>query len=161
MPHEQTDLAAAARAILDANLYMTLATADADGRPWPAPVYYALRGYRELIWLSSPDTAHSRNLSVRPEVGIVVFDSRTPIGTGSEVAVYMEGVGGELPDEEVEAAVAAFSARSLRHGGRAFAPADVRAPAGVRLYRATVSAYWMLDPDAVRGQGDHRIAVAL
>jgi Pyridoxamine 5'-phosphate oxidase len=32
------ELAAVAREIIDANRYMTLATADGDGRPWAAPV---------------------------------------------------------------------------------------------------------------------------
>jgi Pyridoxamine 5'-phosphate oxidase len=77
-----------ARAILDGNLYMVLATADADGRPWAAPVYFAHVDYRELLWVSAPETRHSRNLAARPELGIVVFDSSVPIYTGQ--AVYME-----------------------------------------------------------------------
>jgi hypothetical protein len=45
----QQDLGALARAIIDANLYMTLGTVDHDGRPWVAPVFYAA----VLMW-SSP-----------------------------------------------------------------------------------------------------------
>jgi hypothetical protein len=37
------DLAAHARAIIDANLYLTLGTADPDGRPWTSLVYFAPR----------------------------------------------------------------------------------------------------------------------
>ena len=48
-----------ARAIIDANRYMTLATADAAGRPWPTPVYFAPVAYRELIWVSRPEARHS------------------------------------------------------------------------------------------------------
>ena len=51
---QQPDLDAVARAILDANHYMTLGTADADGRPWVSPVFFAADGYRELYWISSP-----------------------------------------------------------------------------------------------------------
>ena len=36
------DPAGLARAILDANPYMTLGTADKSGRPWVSPVYYAM-----------------------------------------------------------------------------------------------------------------------
>ena len=36
---EERDLGAMAREIIDANLFMTLATADSDGRPWASPVY--------------------------------------------------------------------------------------------------------------------------
>ena len=38
---EEGDLGAMAREIIDANLYMTLATADSEGRPWASPVYPA------------------------------------------------------------------------------------------------------------------------
>ena len=34
----QVDLVEAARGIIDANRYMTLATADAEGEPWASPV---------------------------------------------------------------------------------------------------------------------------
>jgi nitroimidazol reductase NimA-like FMN-containing flavoprotein (pyridoxamine 5'-phosphate oxidase superfamily) len=47
------DLGAVARAIIDGNRYMVLGTADADGRPWVTPVYYAPSGYAELYWVSS------------------------------------------------------------------------------------------------------------
>ena len=38
----------AARAIVEANRFMTLATADADGVPWASPVWFAPDGEREL-----------------------------------------------------------------------------------------------------------------
>ena len=43
------DLAAHARAIIDANLYLTLGTTDADGRPWTSPVYFAPAGRLEVL----------------------------------------------------------------------------------------------------------------
>ncbi len=92
---------------------------------------------------------------------IVVFDSHAALGAGGDVAVYMEGVAGEVPEDELAGAIAAVSARSLADGARAWSVDDVRAPGGLRLYRASVSAYFMLDPAGPRGQGDHRIAVAL
>jgi hypothetical protein len=33
-----------ARGIIDANLYLVLATADGTGRPWSSPVYFAHDG---------------------------------------------------------------------------------------------------------------------
>ena len=50
-----------AREIVDANLFMTLATADSDGRPWASPVYFSPAGYREFFWISEPGARHSRN----------------------------------------------------------------------------------------------------
>jgi hypothetical protein len=35
------DAGSAAREIVDRNRYLTVATADAAGRPWPSPVWYA------------------------------------------------------------------------------------------------------------------------
>ena len=40
-PLAMDDPAAHARALIDANLYMVLGTADEDGLPWATPVYYA------------------------------------------------------------------------------------------------------------------------
>jgi hypothetical protein len=46
--NRQKDLPAIARAILDSNAYLTLATADGAGRPWASPVCYAAAGYAEF-----------------------------------------------------------------------------------------------------------------
>ena len=40
------DLADRFRRVIDANLYMTIATADEVGSPWASPVYFAHTGYR-------------------------------------------------------------------------------------------------------------------
>jgi nitroimidazol reductase NimA-like FMN-containing flavoprotein (pyridoxamine 5'-phosphate oxidase superfamily) len=53
-----TDPTATARAIIDANLYMVLGTADEAGRPWVSPVYFAHSGYNEFFWVSRPETKH-------------------------------------------------------------------------------------------------------
>ena len=140
--------AAGARTIVDANKYMVLGTADETGRPWVSPVYYAPEAYREFFWVSSPGATHSRNIAVRPEVSIVIFDSQVPIG-GAQ-AVYMSAVAEELAGADLERGIEIFSGRSLEHGAAEWTPTDVRPPAPRRLYRATVSEHSMLDP-AVRG----------
>jgi uncharacterized protein YhbP (UPF0306 family) len=145
------DLAELARKILDANLYMTLGTADESGRPWASPVYCAFDRYTEFWWVSSPDARHSRNIAVRPEVGIVVFDSQVPISTGQ--AVYMSAVAEQVTGADSERGLDVFSQRSVAHGGRIWTPEDVLGAARVRLYRATASEHWVLDPR------DERIAV--
>src|SRR5271170_5562425 len=81
----EQDLAAIARTIIDANQYMTLATADAQGQPWASPVFYATADYTEFYWISAPETTHSRNLAQRPEISIVIFDSTAPEGAGQAV----------------------------------------------------------------------------
>jgi hypothetical protein len=46
---DQQDLEAIARAIMDANQYMTLGTAGETGRPWVSPVWYALAHYPGVL----------------------------------------------------------------------------------------------------------------
>lgn len=146
-----------ARGIIDAQLYLVLATADSAGRPWSSPVYFAPAGPAEFFWVSAPDVTHSRNIAVRPEVGIVVFDSRAAIGTGQ--GVYMSAVAELVVAEgEVERGIDVFSRRSLTHGGVAWSAADVRGDTGMRLYRAVADAHWMLAKD---GRPDHRVPIEL
>src|SRR3954468_9953790 len=83
---QEKDLAGIARSIVDANRFMVLGTADASGRPWVSPVWYALLSYREYVWVSRPGARHSRNLAARPEVAIAIYDSHRP---GSWSALYM------------------------------------------------------------------------
>ncbi|WP_053846194.1 pyridoxamine 5'-phosphate oxidase family protein [Streptomyces sp. NRRL B-24085] len=144
-----------ARGIVDANRYLVLATADAEGRPWSTPVYFAHVGCREFFWVSSPDAVHSRNIAVRPQVGIAVFDSSVEIGTGQ--GVYASAVAAELVDG-AEEALEVFSRRSLGHGGRVWTLDDVRGDSGMRLYRAVAGTHSMLAKD---GRPDHRVTVDL
>ncbi len=140
---------AAARAIVDANGYMTLGTADAAGTPWVSPVWYAAASYRELFWVSRPGARHSRNIAVRPEVGVVIFDSTVPINQGE--AVYMAAAAGQVTDvDELARGMSVFSERSLAEGGRAWTPEDVGPAGRVRLYRLLASEQFVLSPDDER-----------
>jgi nitroimidazol reductase NimA-like FMN-containing flavoprotein (pyridoxamine 5'-phosphate oxidase superfamily) len=142
----ERELGALARAIVDSNMYMVLGTADQTGRPWVSPVYYASAGYREFYWVSSPEALHSRNLGARPQVSIVIFDSRAPIGSGQ--GVYISAVAEELADDDLDRGIEIFSRVSQAHGARGWKPEDVRASAPLRLYRATAAEHWVRDPDA-------------
>ena len=142
-----------AREIVEASRYLVLATADAEGRPWSTPVYFAHAGCRDFFWVSSPEAVHSRNIAVRPEVGIVVFDSSAEIGTGQ--GVYMSAVAEEVV-EGAEEVLEVYSRRTLLHGGRVWALDDVRGASGMRLYRAVAQAHSMLAKD---GRPDHRVRV--
>jgi nitroimidazol reductase NimA-like FMN-containing flavoprotein (pyridoxamine 5'-phosphate oxidase superfamily) len=152
-----TELAATAREILDGTMYMVLGTADESGRPWVSPVYFAAAGYSDFYWVSLPHAQHSRNLTGRPEVSIVVFDSGVPIGTGQ--GVYMSARAEELAGEELERGIEVFARRNEEHGGRPWSADDVTPPAPHRLYRASVDQHWMLDKE-VR-PGDRRTTVTL
>jgi Pyridoxamine 5'-phosphate oxidase len=149
----QQDLEAIAKTIIESNLYMVIGTANEAGRPWVSPVYYAPAGYTEFHWVSAPETTHSRNLASRPQVSIVIFDSRTPISTGQ--AVYMSAVAEELTGTDLDRGIGVFSDRSQAHGANEWTRTDVLPPARLRLYRASASEHFVLGPQ------DRRIAVSL
>jgi nitroimidazol reductase NimA-like FMN-containing flavoprotein (pyridoxamine 5'-phosphate oxidase superfamily) len=142
------DTRATARRIVAANMYMTLATADAAGRPWISPVWFAPLTDDELLWVSSPETRHSRNIAVRPEVAIVIFDSTVPIGDAE--ALYVEATAERLSGGDLVRAIATYSDRSQACGAQVWEPADVRPPARLCLYRATASAKSVLGPQDER-----------
>jgi hypothetical protein len=115
--------------------------------PWVTPVWYAQTGYRRFIWLSAPDRRHSRNVRARAEVSIVIFDSQVEVGSAR--AVYMSASAEELSGAELEREIAVFDAATQAQGlARRWTLEDVLAPAPYRLYRATVSQHWVLDPDS-------------
>lgn len=142
------ELRAIAESIVDANQFMTLATADAGGAPWASPVWFAPVEYREFYWVSKPEAQHSRNVSVRPQLAVVIYDSHR---TGGWNAVYMSAVAEELDD--VDAGIEIFSRRSVEHGFGPWTRDDVTPPARHRLYRAMAAERFVLDPH------DERIAV--
>ena len=140
------DLATVAREIIRSNWYLTLGTADEVGQPWVSPVYYAAEEWGRFHWVSSPEATHSRNLAARPQVSMVIFDSRVPPGAGQ--GVYMAAMAQELSDEELDHGIDVFTRSSQAHGLRAWTLGDVTSPAPHRLYRAIVSQHWVLDPGA-------------
>jgi nitroimidazol reductase NimA-like FMN-containing flavoprotein (pyridoxamine 5'-phosphate oxidase superfamily) len=132
---------------------MTLGTADETGKPWVSPVYFASEDRREFYWVSSPQAKHSRNLAARPDISIVIFDSRAPIGTGQ--AVYMTAVAEQHRDDDLKRGIEIFSRKSVRDGASVWTLDDVTAPARLRLYRASVSRHFVL------GERDERIPMTL
>ena len=152
------DIDVAARRVVDANRYVTLGTADASGRPWVSPVWYAKDGYGAFLWVSRPGARHSLNLAERPEISAVIFDSTVPIGTG--VAVYMSGSAKELADTELEQAIDVFSRESLADGASAWSLEDVTGGAELRLYRAEISECFLGESDRRQPVSDRYLTEA-
>ena len=144
-----------AREILGARSYVVLATADLDGVPWASPVWFAMDN-PELYWVSHPGARHSRNIAVRPSIAMVVFDSTVSPGTGQ--GVYMTATAEQLTDPgDIERGLAVFSRESVREGAGELGLDQVTGEARLRLYRASVHEYWILDPDS---PFDVRVAVS-
>lgn len=177
MDHERL-LEDIARAVIDSNLYMVLGTADEEGHPWVTPVYFSAGAYTDFYWVSRPESHHSRNIAVRPQVSIVIFNSVTPIGTagdsvsGGDVAatqaVYMSALAEEVTEAEVSHGIDIFARGSVAQGAGEWTAEKVQPPAHLRLYRATASERFILcpvnypEPCSVHGRtDDHRVAVDL
>ena len=159
------DLADLARSIIDANLYLTLGTADRDGAPWLSPVYFATADYVDFYWVSDPGAVHSRNLAQRPQVSMVIFDSQVPTYTGR--AVYLTGEAVELSGSGVDRGLAIYPGAPER-GASSLTRDDVVPPARYRLYRARVSEHFVScprdtgQPCPLHGIAvDHRASVTL
>ena len=83
--------------------------------PWSSPVWFATDDHRELYWVSHPEAHHSRNIAVRPQIALVVFDSTVAPGHGQ--AVYMTATASQLTDaQEIERGLAVFSGEAVRQG---------------------------------------------
>ena len=137
------DLDAHARALMDANLYVTLSTADAHGTPWASPVCFATADYAQLFWMSRLDAQHSRNIAARPQVGMVIFDSTVPTYHGR--AAYLSGTATELAGRDLDRGIEIFAGDASR-GVTTLTVEDVTAPSEYRLYRATITAAFVLCP---------------
>jgi pyridoxine/pyridoxamine 5'-phosphate oxidase len=141
----------ALRSIIDANAYMTLATADEHGNPWASPVWYATADYLEFVWVSVPEARHSRNLAQRSELAIVIFDSRQRPGTGE--GVYMSARAERVPEPDVDRCLHIFTTASQAQGLFAWTRMNISPPARLRLYRAVAAEHFILSP------GDERVPV--
>lgn len=137
---------------------MTLATADAEGKPWASPVEFACDELLRIYWFSHVDSRHSRNVRANPRVAISIYDSTQAPGVyGEAQALYAEG-----HVEELRMADSDDVSRSLRRWiewrDAARSTARREGPAGGsdddtpwRSYRLNVTDFYALDP---RGHPD-------
>ncbi len=143
----ETSMWATVPRLLAENRYLVLGTADGDGRPWATPVFFAADGDHRILWVSAPESRHSRNIATRSEVALTVFDSHAPIG-GAE-ALYLEAIAEPVPENARAAALVVLNRRiptSSRLG-----PDDLEPEGPLRLYQAAISKHYVL----IRG-GDER-----
>ncbi|MFI0369166.1 pyridoxamine 5'-phosphate oxidase family protein [Actinomadura sp. 1N219] len=132
------DLNELARAIIDANRYMTLGTTEPDTRPRLSPVYFTHADHRTFYWVSSPTARHSRNIEVRPEVALAIYDSTAEIGDGR--CVYIDATASIVPDEELPQRCAEAFA-NVAPGATAFQPEQLTGDARLRLYLAHATSH--------------------
>lgn len=80
--------------IIRGNIYMTIASASKNGKPWISPVFFAYDQHYNLYWVSNKNSRHSDLIRENPQVAVVIFDSRAPEGEGD--GVYFEAKVEEL-----------------------------------------------------------------
>ncbi|SHN75327.1 pyridoxamine 5'-phosphate oxidase family protein [Cryptosporangium aurantiacum] len=132
--------------LLAAHHYLVLGTADGEGRPWATPVFYAADGDHRVVWVSAPDSRHSRNIAARPGVAITVFDSSAPIG-GAE-ALYLQATAEAVPDDDDARGAALALLNARLPAGHQLGPEDL---GPLQPYQAVITQHYVL----IRG-GDTR-----
>jgi len=143
-----------AREIVDASSYLTLATASAEGVPWASPVWFAHENYTTFLWMSQPSARHSQNIAERADIALVIFDSN--VSPRDRNAVFVEAAAEQVPDADLDRAVAIYSARSVARGLEPLEVHEVTGDASFRLYRAHASAHYVLEDEH-----DRRVRVTL
>lgn len=134
------------QALLEETRALTLATTDPDGAPRATPLYFAAGPDLELLFLSDPDSPHSRNLQREPRAAAAAFpaveDWRAIRG------VQIRGLVRPLDEAEHPAGMRIYRARFGDLAGLEVALA------GSRLYRLRPS--WLRLIDNRRGFGFKR-----
>jgi uncharacterized protein YhbP (UPF0306 family) len=133
--------------LLAQHRYLVLGTADANGRPWVTPVFYATDGEHRVLWVSAPDSRHSRNIAARPEVAITVYDTRAPIG-GAE-ALYLEATAESVAGDARVEALAVLNSRLP--DSHQLGTDDLEPSGPLQVYEAAITQHFVL----IRG-GDTR-----
>jgi hypothetical protein len=147
------DASRKARQLIADTPYLTLATADASGKPWSCPVYFAPDQGFTLYWVSFKQTVHSANIRVRPQVGISILGE--PPGHQGQ-GVYFDAVAAELHElTDVEQAIEVRRTRPQDSKFAVTVPEDVLGDAAWRIYRAVPVAVYRYHDAAEIVHGQH------
>jgi general stress protein 26 len=155
-----TDHSNKAKAIIEENIYCTIATADSAGKPWISPVFFAFDQDYNIYWVSDKNARHSQNIVSNPEVAIVFFNSQAVEGEGD--GVYMEATAEALTDEtEIEQAIELRNQRVTQEDFKVKDIKEVTGAGELRIYKAVpVKMFKLSDGEYKNGQYiDTRIEV--
>lgn len=136
--------------IIDVIPYLSIATVCDDGTPWNTAVYAAFDDDLNFYWKSWVENIHSRNVIARPDVFIIIYDSRVPAGEGE--GVFIKAQARALMEEDASEIEKACGVYALRTGGESsggytkFLHGQPR-----RIFKATPTQMWMNDGDTKNG----------
>jgi uncharacterized protein YhbP (UPF0306 family) len=120
----QTRLRELAHALLEASSLCAIATVSVTKTPHVNTAYFAASAELDLVWLSDPESQHSRNLAANPAAAVAIYDSRQTWGVADR-GIQLFG-SARLPSRPGEAE-ALYAAR--------FATYDPARFTSYRLYR--------------------------
>lgn len=137
-----------ARRLIEQSDHMTVATADASGKPWSTPVFYAQDEAYNLYWVSSKSALHSANIRARAEVAITIYR----LGDTTE-GVYVDAEALELGDEEeIRRATVLLNQKDQSAKFRVQGVEDVTGDAAWRIYKAIPRAVYRRADSTENGQ---------
>ncbi len=138
--------------IISENLYMTIATASNNGKPWISPVYFASDSKLNFYWSSSKDSLHSRLIKKNKNVAVVIFNSSAAEGTSN--AVYMTGKASEVSGKGIQHGLNLLYERTGKTSKyfKNMKPSDYTGSSPVRIYKFMPTRFWMLG-ESVRVKG--------
>jgi uncharacterized protein YhbP (UPF0306 family) len=151
-----------AKQIIADNIYMTIATASIDGKPWISPVFFAYDEHYNLFWVSNKHSRHSSLIRDNSNVAIVIFDSTPPEGDGD--GVYFEARASELENlDEIRTAMQILGKRVTKDEFKIHGVDEVTGKAVWRIYKAvpkTISK--LIEGEYINGQYvDRRMQIEL
>ena len=105
-----TRLRDVACALLDASTLCAIATVSPNGRAYVSTAYFAWSDDFDLVWLSEPRAAHSRNLKANSAVAVAIYDSRQQWGKPDR-GIQLFGAAREVAGAAARAAAWTYAGR--------------------------------------------------
>ncbi|MBA3723263.1 MAG: pyridoxamine 5'-phosphate oxidase family protein [Candidatus Levybacteria bacterium] len=130
-----------AREIIEQILYITIATASKDGKPWNAPVYSASDKEYNFYWASDQNGQHSQNIADNGHVFLVIYDSTVPEGTGE--GVYIKAKAYALTEKTEIAEALGYLYRRKNQDPKKREVKEFLGSYPRRIYKAVPEKVWM------------------
>ena len=130
-----------ATTIIETIEYLTIASICPDQTPWNSPVYTAYDDDLNFYWASWVENQHSINIKNNKHVFCVIYDSRSPAGTGE--GVYFNGQAESINEKsEISRATDLLTLRAGSSAGKVskFINGDPR-----KIFKFVPEACWMND----------------
>src|SRR2546422_5394694 len=95
---------------MNASPLCALATVWPGGRPHINHMYFAWTGRFEVVWISDPDSRHSRNLLANPSAAVTIYDSHQTWGEADR-GIQLFGTAGAVTGRAAAQAQRPYAAR--------------------------------------------------